>query len=131
MLDMQISSLVDVLDWQKRSDDARLKDQQALHDRLDKLETQLKELLSMSFLCALCNITLTLLGAQRYSPEALMVSFERYIEERSGGDRVLEFFSRCIRYLSVMSGRPIQREPSWMITSFDIDFVREIGSGGL
>jgi hypothetical protein len=71
-----------------------------------------------------------LLGAQHHSTEAMMVSFTRYLEERSGGDRELEFFSRCIRYLSVKSGRQIQRK-SWMITSFDVESGREIGSGGL
>lgn len=53
IFDMQISSLVNVLDWQKRSDDARVKDQNALHDRLNELKSshdQLKELLSMCFL---------------------------------------------------------------------------------
>lgn len=74
-------------------------------------------------------MTLALLGAQRHSPEAMIVSFTRYLEERSGGDRELEFFSNCVRYLSVKSGRLIQRE-SWMITSFDIELGREIGSGG-
>jgi hypothetical protein len=60
-----------------------------------------------------------------------MVSLTRNLEERSlaGGDRELEFFSRCVRYLPLISGRQIQRE-TWMITSFDVEFGREIGSGG-
>ena len=60
----------------------------------------------------------------------MIVSFTRYLEEHSGGDREQEFFSRCIRYLSVKSGRQVRWE-SWMITSFDVELGREIGSGGL
>ena len=50
--DVQISSLINVHDWQKRSDEARCKDQRVLHDRLNELESnqsQVRELLSMSF----------------------------------------------------------------------------------
>jgi hypothetical protein len=134
---VQISSLLNIHDWQKRNDDARLKDQKALHNRMNELESnhsQLRELFSMSFLLLhpglMCNIWLVLLGAQHHSLETMMVSLTQIIEERSGGDRELEFFSRCVGYLSAMSRRQIQRE-SWMITSFDIEFGSEIGSGGL
>jgi hypothetical protein len=59
----------------------------------------------------------------------MMISIQKILEERSGGDRELDFFSRSLRYLSTMSGHQIRRE-SWMITSFDIEFGHEIGSGG-
>jgi hypothetical protein len=61
--------------------------------------------------------------------EAMMISIQKILEERSGGDRELNFFSRSLRYLSTTSRHQIQRE-SWMITSFDIEFGHEIGSGG-
>ena len=123
---------MDVVEWQKRSDAARLKDQEALHNRLNKLESQLKELFSMSFrlLHPQLQYNVVLLGAQDHSTEAMIVSFTRYLEEHSGGNREQEFFSRCIRYLSVKGGRRVRRE-SWMITSFDVELGREIGSGGL
>ena len=73
---------------------------------------------------------LVLPGTQHHSLETMMVSLTKIIEERSGGDRELKFFSCCVGYLSAMSRRPIRRE-SWMITSFDIEFGSEIGSGGL
>jgi hypothetical protein len=59
----------------------------------------------------------------------MMVSFQRSLEQRSGGDRELKFFSRSVRYLATETGRQIKWQ-SWMITSFDVEFGPEIGSGG-
>jgi hypothetical protein len=52
IFDLQIASL-DIQDWQTRNDEARLKDQKALHKRLDDLDSNqndLKKMLSKSFL---------------------------------------------------------------------------------
>lgn len=134
--DVQLSSLINVHDWQKRNDEARLKDQRALHDRLNDLESNqshLKELLSVSYLLShprhMFKLHLSLLGRQHHSLEAMMVSLKRTVEEHSGGDRELRFFSRCVRHLSAMTGRQMRLE-SWMITSFDVELGLEIGSGG-
>jgi hypothetical protein len=63
----------------------------------------------------------------------MIVSLKKIIEERSGGDRELDFFRTSVLLLSAMTRykdlKNFRRE-SWMITSFDIEFGREIGSGG-
>ena len=44
---------MNIQDWQRRNDEARLTDQKVLHDRLNDLDSnqsQLKEMLSMSLL---------------------------------------------------------------------------------
>lgn len=49
--DTQISSLVNIQDWQRQNDEAQLKDQKILHNRLNELESNLnnlKEMFSMS-----------------------------------------------------------------------------------
>jgi hypothetical protein len=127
---------VNIQDWQKRNNEARLEDQKILHERLNGLDSNqsdLKEMLSMSpllsYLRLMCNISLALLDAQHHSLEAMMISLQKILEERSAGDRELEFFSRSVRYLSAVSGYPTRRE-SWMITSFEVEYGREIGSGG-
>ena len=132
----QITSLVNIEDWQRRNDEARLQDQRVLHDRLNELDSSqsnLKEMLRKSLVLSrdgsLYNISLALLGAQNHSMEAMMVSLQRILEERSAGDRELQFISSSVRYLSTISGHRMRRE-SWMITSFDIEYGREIGSGG-
>jgi hypothetical protein len=58
-----------------------------------------------------------------------MISLQKILEGRSGGDRELKFFSRSVRYLSAVSEHQTRLE-SWMITSFDVEYGREIGSGG-
>ena len=50
MIYLQVTSLVNIQDWQRQNDEARLKDQNALHARLKDLESNqkdLKEILSM------------------------------------------------------------------------------------
>jgi len=132
----QITSLVNIQDRQTRNDEARLKDQKALHDRLNDLDStqnRLKEMLSMFYLLfcprLVYNRSFTLLGAQSHSMEAMRISLQKILEERSGGDRELEFVASSVRYLSIASRHHMRRE-SWMITSFDIEYGREIGSGG-
>lgn len=127
---------MNIQDWQKQSDEARLKDQTVLHNRLKALESNLdslKEMLSKSFLLPypflIINMSLDLLDAQRCSQEELMVSLQRILNEHPEGDQERSFFLRSLLYLSAASGRKIQRE-NWMITSFDIELGPEIGSGG-
>jgi hypothetical protein len=63
--DAQISSLVNTQEWQRQNDEARLKDQRNLHNRLSELESNLsdlKEMFSMfaklSYPCRFYNILL-------------------------------------------------------------------------
>lgn len=89
ILDSQVTSLVNALDWRKRNDKARLEDQRILHDRLNDLESNqshLKELFSMSVLLShslpMYNILLVLLGARHRSLDTL----QKIVEGRSGED---------------------------------------------
>jgi hypothetical protein len=62
--------------------------------------------------------------------EALLISLLKIVEEQAAGERELRFFRNSVSCLSAISNpKNLQREP-WMITSFDIEFGREIGSGG-
>ena len=72
---------------------------------------------------------LAMLDAQHHSLAAMMVSLQRSLQQLLGGDRERRFFSHSIKYLSTASGRQIAVE-NWMITSFDVEFGPEIGSGG-
>lgn len=67
--------------------------------------------------------------AQHHSLTAMMVSLQRSFEQLPGGDRERRFFSHSVQYLSTTSGRQVYVE-NWMITSFDVEFGPEIGSGG-
>jgi hypothetical protein len=61
---------------------------------------------------------------------AMMVSLQRRLETGSDADRERQFFKHALRYLTTSSGRQIEME-DWMITSYDVEFGHEIGSGGL
>jgi hypothetical protein len=41
-----------------------------------------------------------------------------------------KFFSQVLRYLTTSSGIRVELQ-NWMITSYDVEFGRKIGSGGL
>jgi hypothetical protein len=60
----------------------------------------------------------------------MMISLQKIIDERSGGDRELKFYTNSLRCLTAMSRHRNVRRESWMITSFDIEFGPEIGCGG-
>jgi hypothetical protein len=61
---------------------------------------------------------------------AMMVSLQRRLDNVSDGDQEWQFFSHALRYLTTASGRQVEME-SWMITSYEVEFGRRIGSGGL
>lgn len=61
---------------------------------------------------------------------AMMVSLQRRLDVRLDSDRELRFYSHSLHHLSTSSGRQIQPE-EWMITSYEVEFGQEIGSGGL
>jgi hypothetical protein len=61
---------------------------------------------------------------------AMMVSIQRRLDHLSDGDRERQFFSYALRYLTTASGRQVEME-NWMITSYEVEFGRQIGSGGL
>jgi hypothetical protein len=57
----------------------------------------------------------------------MMVSLQRRLDNRSDGQ---QFFSHALRYISTSSGRRVKME-KWMITSYEVEFGPQIGSGGL
>ena len=61
---------------------------------------------------------------------AMMVSIQRRLDHLSDGDREQQFFLYALRYLTTASGRQVEME-NWMITSYKVEFGRQIGSGGL
>ena len=61
---------------------------------------------------------------------AVMTSLEKFIVQRLGDARERQFFSHSLNYLSIVSGHHVVLE-NWMITSYEVEFMSEIGSGGL
>jgi hypothetical protein len=59
---------------------------------------------------------------------AMMITFHRQLGEHPP-DRERQFFSSSLQRLSTASGTQVQFE-NWMITSFEVEFGVEIGSGG-
>lgn len=70
------------------------------------------------------------LDAQQSSAMAMMVSLQKRLQNGSDSDRERQFFSQSLHCLSTASGCQVQLE-DWMITSFEVDFGKEIGAGGL
>ena len=62
--------------------------------------------------------------------KAMMVSLQRRLDQRLGGDRECQFISHSLEYLYTASGSHVRTE-NWMITSFDVEFGPVIGEGGL
>ena len=60
----------------------------------------------------------------------MMVSLQRGLDNRSGGDQEREFFSHILQYLTTISGDRVKLE-NWMITSYEVELGPQIGSGGL
>jgi len=61
---------------------------------------------------------------------AMMVSLQRRLQAESIEDREQQFFAHTLRYLTTSSGRQVEME-DWMVTSYEVEFGHEIGSGGL
>jgi hypothetical protein len=60
----------------------------------------------------------------------MMVSLQRRLQTGSDEDRERQFFTHTLRYLTTSSGRQVDME-DWMITTYEVEFGHEIGSGGL
>jgi hypothetical protein len=61
---------------------------------------------------------------------AMMVSLQKRLETGSDEDQERRFYAHALRYLTTASGRHVEME-DWMITSYEVEFGHEIGSGGL
>ena len=60
----------------------------------------------------------------------MMVSLERRLQTGSDENRERQFFTHTLQYLTTSSGRQVEME-EWIITSYEVEFGHEIGSGGL
>src|ERR1700683_2833059 len=61
---------------------------------------------------------------------AMMVSLQRRLQTGSDGNREQQFFTPTLQYLTTSSGCQVEME-EWMITSYEVEFGKQIGSGGL
>jgi hypothetical protein len=61
---------------------------------------------------------------------AMMVPLQRRLQIGSDEQREQQFFAHTLRYLTTSSGRQVEMH-DWMITSYEVEFGHEIGSGGL
>jgi hypothetical protein len=59
-----------------------------------------------------------------------MVTLQHHLDRSSDGDPDHQFFSRILQYLTTISGNQVEMR-DWMITSYEVEFGRQIGSGGL
>jgi hypothetical protein len=67
---------------------------------------------------------------QHNNAMAMMVSLQRRLDHLPDDDREGQFCSHALRYLTTASGRQLEME-DWMITSYEVEFGRQIGTGGL
>ena len=72
---------------------------------------------------------ISLSDSQHHSLIAMMISIQRRLENVAKRDAEYDFLTHSVRYLSTSSGRQVPVE-NWMITSLDVEFGPEIGSGG-
>jgi hypothetical protein len=128
---------VNIQDWQSQNYNARLADQQLLHDRLDDLEAnqnKLSDALSTFAISLPCKLLVMEAknspDAQRSEMKAMMVSLQRRLDQQLGGDRECQFISHSLAYLYTASGYRVRVE-NWMVTLFDVEFGPVIGEGGL
>ena len=61
---------------------------------------------------------------------AMMVSLQRRLQTGADEDRERQFFTHTLQYLTTSSGRQVELD-DWTITSYEVEFGQEIGSGGL
>jgi hypothetical protein len=61
---------------------------------------------------------------------AMMILLERRLRIQTDEDRERQFFSHTLQYLTTSSGYQVELE-DWTITSFEVEFGQEVGSGGL
>lgn len=61
---------------------------------------------------------------------ATMASLDQRLTQQLGGDRERAFFTHSLRLLKIVSGHQVDIN-NWTITSYEVEFVRKIGYGGL
>jgi hypothetical protein len=62
---------------------------------------------------------------------AVMTSLQRIMTKRLCDERERRFFSSTLNYLAEVSGEHVGDIENWMVTTFDVEFGPQIGSGRL
>ena len=135
---LQITTLLDIKDWQTALDEAGEADKQLLDEYLTGLEAnhlKLKEVLGP------CNAyplptkssheVVSFTEVHQNNMMAMMTSLQKAITKRLCGERERRFFSSTLSYLNDVSGQHVPEIEGWMVTAYDVEFGPEIGSGGL
>jgi len=116
----EISGLLDVQVWKARNDNARTFDQRAMNERLNQLERDWQRLTET-------------LSVDQQNAQAMMVSLKKRLRMGSDAERERRFFTHVLQYLlqylTTCGERQVELE-TWMITSYEVEFGPEIGSGG-
>ena len=61
---------------------------------------------------------------------AMMVALQKRLDAGSGEEQEQRFLTHTLQYLTTCSGRQVEIE-NWTITSYEVEFAHQIGSGGL
>lgn len=80
--------------------------------------------------CTSTQLTRFAIDAHQRNMMAMIVSLQRRLQTRSDEARERQFYTHALQRLTTASGRHVEIE-EWMITSYDVEFGHEIGSGGL
>ena len=134
--DLQISTLLNNQAWKARNDRARAADQHDLNAQLIHLQKNHQQLISILSLCfrniksAVQQFTSLRIDVHQRNAMAIMVSLQKRLRTTLDADRERQFFSYTLEYLMTSYGSQTELE-DWMITSYEVEFGPEIGSGGL
>ena len=75
-------------------------------------------------------LTAVYIDAHHRNMMAMMVSLQRRLRIGTDEDAERQFFAHTLQYLTTCSGRQVELE-DWTVTSYEVEFGQEIGSGGL
>ena len=80
------------------------------------------------------QLTSLRIGVDQQNAQAMMVSLKKRLRMGSDAERERQFFTHVLQYLlqylTTCGERQVELE-TWMITSYEVEFGPEIGSGGL
>ncbi|KAJ7788428.1 kinase-like domain-containing protein [Mycena olivaceomarginata] len=112
----QISSLLNIQTMLVESKKAQARDTEALHTYLSALERNNAKLLRT-------------LEINQNNTIAMMVCIQKQLKNRNIDRAEQQFYTHTLEYLTSRSGTQVKVE-NWMISSFEVQYQEEIGSGG-
>ncbi|KAJ6495430.1 kinase-like domain-containing protein [Mycena sanguinolenta] len=112
----EISSLLNIQTMLEESKKARTQDAETVHAQLSMLEKNSAKLLQT-------------LEINQNNTIAMMVSVQKQLNTQNVGRVEQRFYTHTLEYLTSRSGKNVTVE-DWMISSFEVDYGPEIGSGG-